>query len=254
MNSSVRNIVLWAIILCLVVLVWAVFKSSKVPGATPTFSELVKDIKDGKVDKIVLNSVTGDVHGKYKNGDEFRSTVPHTYNDFTTLLIDKNVQITVEKDAGGNWVSILVNAIPFVLLLGFWIFMMRQMQSGGNKALSFGKVPRPSALLAAEEGDLQGRRGRGRSQGRAAGDHRVPAGAAEVPEARRAHSQGRAADRISRNRQDAAGARHRGRGQRAVLLDLRIGFRGDVRRRGREPRPRSVRAGQEERAVHHFHR
>jgi cell division protease FtsH len=124
MNSSVRNIV---------------FKSSKMPGAQPTFSELVKEINTGKVDQIVLNSVTGDVHGKYKNGDEFRSTVPHTYNDFTTLLINKDVKITVEKDAGGNWVSILVNAIPFVLLLGFWIFMMRQMQSGGNKALSFGK-------------------------------------------------------------------------------------------------------------------
>ncbi len=101
----------------------------------------MKEVKDGKVDKITLNSITGDIHGKYKNGDEFRSTVPPTYNDFTTLLLDKGVQIKVEKDAnGGNWVSILVNAIPFVLLLGFWIFMMRQMQSGGNKALSFGKI------------------------------------------------------------------------------------------------------------------
>ena len=59
--------------------------------------------------------------------------------DFTTLLIDKGVEVNVEKDAGGNWVSLLMNAIPFVLLVGFWVFMMRQMQSGGNKALSFGK-------------------------------------------------------------------------------------------------------------------
>src|SRR6266849_5484694 len=139
MNSSVRNAVLWLIILCLVVLVWAVFKSSKAPGAQPSFSELVKDVKDGKVQQLTINSTTGDVHGKYKNGDEFRSTVPHAYNDFTTLLIDKGVAVSVEKDNGGNWVSILVNAIPFVLLLAFWIFMMRQMQSGGNKALSFGK-------------------------------------------------------------------------------------------------------------------
>ncbi len=96
-------------------------------------------MEDGKVDSIVLNSSTGDISGKYKNGDEFHSVVPPNYNDFTTLLLDKHVSIKVEKDNGGNWVSILVNAIPFVLLLGFWIFMMRQMQSGGNKALSFGK-------------------------------------------------------------------------------------------------------------------
>ncbi len=139
MNSSVRNLVLWVVVLGLVGLVFAVIKNTKPTGAHPDFSVLVRDVKDGKVEKITLNSVTGDVHGKYKNGDEFTSTVPHTYNDFTTLLIDKGVTINVEKDAGGNWVSLLMNAIPFVLLVGFWVFMMRQMQSGGNKALSFGK-------------------------------------------------------------------------------------------------------------------
>src|SRR3984893_15432185 len=139
MNSSVRNLVLWVVVLGLVGLVFAVVKNTKPTGAHPDFSVLVRDVKDGKVEKITLNSVTGDVHGKYKNGDEFTSTVPHTYNDFTTLLIDKGVSVNVEKDAGGNWVSLLMNAIPFVLLVGFWVFMMRQMQSGGNKALSFGK-------------------------------------------------------------------------------------------------------------------
>jgi cell division protease FtsH len=139
MNSSVRNAVLWLIILCLVVLVWVAVKGTHPQGRQPDFSELVQEIKDGKVDKVVINATTGDITGKYKNGDEFRSTVPPAYNDFTTLLVDKGVHVKFEKDNGGNWVSILVNAIPFVLLLGFWIFMMRQMQSGGNKALSFGK-------------------------------------------------------------------------------------------------------------------
>ena len=142
MNSSVRNLVLWLIILCLVALVWTVVRTNKPQGAQPDFSALVQDVKDGKVETITLNSITGDVQGKYKNGDEFRSTVPHTYNDFTTLLIDKGVKVKVDKDNGGNWVSMLVNAIPFVLLVGFWMFMMRQMQSGGNKALSFGKAAR----------------------------------------------------------------------------------------------------------------
>jgi cell division protease FtsH len=141
MNSSVRNAFLWLIILCIVVLVWAVFKGGKQGSqSTPTFSELYQQVDEGKVESITINAASGDVHGTYKsNKDEFRSTVPPNYNDFMKLLIDKKVQFKVEKDNGGNWVSILVNAIPFVLLLGFWIFMMRQMQSGGNKALSFGK-------------------------------------------------------------------------------------------------------------------
>ncbi|HML16141.1 MAG TPA: ATP-dependent zinc metalloprotease FtsH [Bryobacteraceae bacterium] len=139
MNSSVRNAVLWLIIFCLVVLVWLVFRGSKPPGAQPKFSDLVQQVEDGKVDSVSLNSTTGDINGKYKNGDEFHSVVLTNYNDFTKELLDHHVAVKVEKDNGGNWVSILVNAIPFVLLLGFWIFMMRQMQSGGNKALSFGK-------------------------------------------------------------------------------------------------------------------
>ncbi|HLW77332.1 MAG TPA: ATP-dependent zinc metalloprotease FtsH [Bryobacteraceae bacterium] len=139
MNSTVRNGFLWLVVLGIIVLVWLVFKTNKTTGQTPQFSELYQQVNDGKVESISINATTGDVHGTYKNKDEFRSTVPPAYNDFQKLLLDKGVNVKIEKDNGGNWVTILVNAIPFVLLLGFWIFMMRQMQSGGNKALSFGK-------------------------------------------------------------------------------------------------------------------
>ena len=97
MNSSVRNAVLWLIILCLVVLVWAAVKGTQPQGRQPDFSELVQDVKDGKVENVSINSTTGDITGKYKNGDEFRSTVPPTYNDFTTLLLDKGVHVKSKR-------------------------------------------------------------------------------------------------------------------------------------------------------------
>jgi cell division protease FtsH len=123
----------------LAVLVWAVYKGSQTKGQQPAFSELYEQVKEGKVESVTINAVTGDVQGAYKNKEEFRSTIPPNYNDFTTLLIDKGVHMKMEKNDNGGWVSILVQAFPIVLLAGFWIFMMRQMQSGGNKALSFGK-------------------------------------------------------------------------------------------------------------------
>src|SRR6202041_2270656 len=138
-SSSVRNAVLWLVILCLVVLVWFAFRSSKTTGLTPQFSELVNDVKAGKVDSAKLNSATGDIEGKMKNGDVFHSVVPPTYNDFTTLLLDKGVVVKYDKDNSNGWMSILLQTFPIVLVAGFWVFMMRQMQSGGNKALSFGK-------------------------------------------------------------------------------------------------------------------
>jgi len=139
MTSSVRNLILWAIILILVVSVYVVLHGVKPAGDNPAFSELVQNVTSGKVESVTINAATGDVQGKYKNKDEFRSTIPPTYNDFYTLLNSNNVQVKIDKDNNGGWVSILIQAFPIVLLAGFWIFMMRQMQSGGNKALSFGK-------------------------------------------------------------------------------------------------------------------
>ena len=84
MNSSVRTAVVWLIVLCLVVLVWVAFRGAKAPGEQPGFSELVRKVENGEVDRVTINSATGDVTGKYKNGDEFHSTVPPTYDAFLT--------------------------------------------------------------------------------------------------------------------------------------------------------------------------
>ncbi len=97
------------------------------------------------------------------------------------------------------------------------------------------------------------RRVRGGDRG-ARRDQGVPAGARQVPGRRRQDPQGRAALRPARHRQDAARPRGRRRGRRAVLLDLRLRLRRDVRRRRRVPRPRPVRAGQGERPGDRLHR
>ena len=139
MTSSVRNLILWAIILILVVSVYVVLHGVKPNGDTPAFSDLIQKVTSGQVEQVTINSATGDIKGNYKNHDEFRSTIPPNYNDFYTTLVNNNVRTNIDKDNNGGWVSILIQAFPIVLLAGFWIFMMRQMQSGGNKALSFGK-------------------------------------------------------------------------------------------------------------------
>ena len=104
------------------------------------------------------------------------------------------------------------------------------------------------------EDDLRRRRGRRRGRRRALRDQGLPAEPGPLPGPRREDPQGRAALRPARHRQDPAGARGRGRGGRAVLHDLRLGLRRDVRRRRRLPRARPVRAGQAELAVHHLRR
>ena len=180
--------------------------------------------------------------------------MPGNYPKLYDMLSDKKVQMDFNDNNSNSWVSILVNASPFLLLIGFWIFMMRQMQSGGNKALSFGKSR--ARLHSTQQRKVTFKDVAGVEEAKEELQEiieflREPA---EVSETGRTHSQRRAADRTSGNRQDPAGPGDRRRSQRAVLLHLRFGLRRNVRRRGREPRARSVRAGQKERALHHLHR
>ncbi|HVT93936.1 MAG TPA: ATP-dependent zinc metalloprotease FtsH [Bryobacteraceae bacterium] len=140
MNSNVKTAVLWVVIIMVVVMLWAVVRTGRShPEAQPSFSALMADIDQGKVKSV---TVTGnqDVHGVYRDDNqEFHTIIPPNYPQVYDEMKAKGVEVKVQKESAGNWVTILINAIPFVLLLGFWIFMMRQMQSGGNKALSFGK-------------------------------------------------------------------------------------------------------------------
>jgi cell division protease FtsH len=121
------------------VLLWAVVKSGHTkPDKSLNFSEFLSEVEAGNIKSVSINNST--VKGDFVSGrDAFHTEVPANYPKLYDMLSDKKVQMTFESNNSNGWVSILVNASPFLLLIGFWIFMMRQMQSGGNKALSFGK-------------------------------------------------------------------------------------------------------------------
>jgi len=138
MNSNVKQAVLWIVLLCVAALIWIVVRTGRGPSEqTPTFSQFLTQVEQGKVKQITISG--HDVKGTYNDGQHMATKVPLNYPDLYKTLRDKNVDVDIREASSGNLVSILINAIPFVLLLAFWIFMMRQMQSGGNKALSFGK-------------------------------------------------------------------------------------------------------------------
>ena len=139
MNSNVKTAILWVVLICVAVLLWQVVRTAKTPREKEiTFSQFLADVEAGKVKKVIISGT--EVHGSYRDESAgLRTLIPANYPDTYKLLQEKGVDIEIKEVNSGNWISILVNASPFILLLAFWIFMMRQMQSGGNKALSFGK-------------------------------------------------------------------------------------------------------------------
>jgi cell division protease FtsH len=122
-------------------LLWQVVRTGN-PGRPQelSFSEFMNQVEQGNVDQITLYSATNEVQGQFKKGNsKLKTVVPPAYPDLIKILRDKNVIITVKDSSTNSWVGYLIQAAPFLLIIGFWIFMMRQMQTGGNKALSFGK-------------------------------------------------------------------------------------------------------------------
>src|SRR5256884_2544094 len=102
------------------------------------FSQFMTDVDQGNIKEVTLTGV--EVHGKYRNDNSvFHTTVPQNYPDMIKTLRDKSVNITIKDISNGSWPTWLLNLAPLILLAALWFFMIRQMQTGGNKALSFGK-------------------------------------------------------------------------------------------------------------------
>ncbi len=140
MNSTVKTVVFWLVIVVSAFLLWTVVKqgSSGQKDKEVNFSQFMLDVDQGSVNDVTIIGM--EVRGKLRNdGSLFHTTVPANYPDMIKTLRDKGVTITIKDISNGSWPSWLLNLAPLVLLAALWFFMIRQMQTGGNKALSFGK-------------------------------------------------------------------------------------------------------------------
>ena len=139
MNSNVKTVIFWVILVSVAVLLWVVVKRDHGKVDRPlNFSEFLAEVDAGNIKNVNIN--VNEVKGEFMNGrDAFHTVVPNNYPKLFDLLSEKKVAMTFMDPASVGWVSLLVQYSPFILLIGFWVFMMRQMQSGGNKAMSFGK-------------------------------------------------------------------------------------------------------------------
>jgi cell division protease FtsH len=139
LNSTVKQLLIWVLLItgvfCLYTFVNKNIGATK--EAAPSLTELISKAKDGKVKDALIDD--GVVVGHYADGSQFRAMIPSNYPGLYDTLNDHGVNITIKNQNSSYWVSMLINIAPFALLLGLWFFLLRQMQSGGNKAMSFGK-------------------------------------------------------------------------------------------------------------------
>jgi cell division protease FtsH len=139
MNSNVKTAVFWVIMICVIVILVVAFQQGRArQDQAISFTEFLNRVEAGRVKSVTITGT--EVRGEYRDQPAgLRTIIPANYPDIYNLLREKGVDVDIKEASSGNWVSIFINIIPFALMIGIWVFLMRQMQSGGNKALSFGK-------------------------------------------------------------------------------------------------------------------
>ncbi|MHB8769721.1 MAG: ATP-dependent zinc metalloprotease FtsH [Syntrophales bacterium] len=137
MNPLQKNIALWLVISLVFVMIYHLFNQPKSSQLDVIYSDFL-----GYVDKSQVTEVTiqGDnISGRLSNGKAFKTYAPKDAG-VITLLKEKGVRISAKPIEDSPWyMTILVSWLPMLLLIGVWIFFMRQMQGGGGKAMAFGK-------------------------------------------------------------------------------------------------------------------
>jgi cell division protease FtsH len=140
LNSTAKHVTIWVLTICCLLVAWRFFVQNMNTGHDKGISltQMQNDADAGKVSTV---TVTGpEVTGEYKGSKEtFHTTIPANYPDFYKDLRDHGVDVTIKDPAGNVWFSVLIQALPILAIFALFLFMMRQMQSGGNKAMSFGK-------------------------------------------------------------------------------------------------------------------
>ena len=137
MNQMSKNLALWLVLGLIFLLLFNVF--NKQHGREPeiVFSEFVSAVEKGDVLEVTIQG--HNIQGKYKTGERFRTFAPND-PELVKMLREKKIRIAAKPEDESPWYMVLlVNWFPMLLLIGVWIFFMRQMQVGGGKAMSFGK-------------------------------------------------------------------------------------------------------------------
>ena len=138
MNSRAKNLIFWVVVGLFMILLFNLFS---IPGQSPDedvkFSEFINKVERGEISEVTIRG--SNINGLLKDGRSFK-TYAVEYPDLVDTLRKSNVTIVAKPPEDNPWyITFLFQWAPFILFIGLWFFLMRQMQVGGNKALSFGR-------------------------------------------------------------------------------------------------------------------
>ncbi len=142
MSSTIRTLALWVVIFVVVILLWNTFQAGRTRPVDLTFTDFLEEVSKNHVKEVTIRGP--EISGAFRAGGTrtengtFVSQAPE-YPDLVKELRAAGVAIKAEQQRESPLLAIMLTWAPVLLIVGLWIFFMRQMQNGGNRAMSFGK-------------------------------------------------------------------------------------------------------------------
>jgi cell division protease FtsH len=140
-NDLAKNILLWTVIAMVLLAVFRGFGPGVTAAQPMKYSQFVQMVDRERVEKVRVNVAKREIQGTAQGGEQFTVYAPMTDN-LMDKLVERNIEVDIlPPESGFSMLSLFFNLLPVLILIGFWIFMMRQMQGGGGGrgAMSFGK-------------------------------------------------------------------------------------------------------------------
>jgi len=136
LSSLYKNLLFWTIIIVVMVLLFNLFSKPRQTSSEKKYSEFISALEDNRVQEVEAQG--RNLVWKDRDGKRFRTYAPED-PEMIKILREKGVIINAKKESDTSLLQIVITLAPILLLIGVWLFFMRQMQVGGGKALSFGK-------------------------------------------------------------------------------------------------------------------
>jgi len=136
---NLRNMAIWGVIVAVLITLYSVISPASRTGTAGeiSYSQLLAKIDSGQVKEVALRGET--VAGRDAQGRRFTATTPSSQDELLKRLENNDVNIVVQSAQPSGWFQLLGSLLPIILLIGVWVFFMRQMQGAGRGAMGFGK-------------------------------------------------------------------------------------------------------------------
>ena len=137
-GAGIKQVALWLVVIAIAIVVYNVFNESALPDTEIPFSDFLDRVEAGEVARVKITGAA--IDGEFtESGRPFTSMRPEGWDGLVDLLREHGVGMDVETSNQSPYIAALISWAPMLILIGVWIFFMRQMQSGGNRAMAFGK-------------------------------------------------------------------------------------------------------------------